>query len=57
MTHFLVEFRMHGYAKEYAKDVVYSVAKKFRVKGVTKKRVVPHISYNGIVLSHTHLNI
>jgi len=47
MTHFLVEFRMHGYAKEYAKDVVYSVAKKFRVRGVTKKRVVPHISLYG----------
>ena len=38
---------MHGYAKEYAKDVVYSVAKKFRVKGVTRKRVVPHISLYG----------
>jgi len=38
---------MHGYAKEYAKDVVYSVAKKFRVRGVTKKRVVPHISFYG----------
>jgi len=47
MTNFLVEFRMHGYAKEYAKDVVYSVAKKFSVRGVTRKRVVPHISLYG----------
>ena len=47
MTNFLIEFRMHGYAKEYAKDVVYSVAKKFRVRGVTRKRVVPHISLYG----------
>lgn len=47
MVNFLVEFRMHGYAKEYAKDVTYSVAKKFRVKGVTRKRVVPHISLYG----------
>ncbi|MCD6568227.1 MAG: 2'-5' RNA ligase family protein [Dehalococcoidia bacterium] len=38
---------MHGYAKEYARDVVYSVAKKFRVRGVTRKRVVPHISLYG----------
>ena len=38
---------MHGYAKEYAKDVAHSVAKKFRVRGITKKRVVPHISLYG----------
>ena len=44
---FLVEFRLHGYAKEYAKDIVYSVAKKFRVRGVTGKKVVPHISLYG----------
>jgi len=47
VTHFFIEFRMHGYAKEYAKDIVYSVAKKFRVRGVTRKRVVPHISLYG----------
>jgi 2'-5' RNA ligase len=47
MASFLVEFRMHGYAKEYAKDIVYSVSKKFGVKGVTRKRVFPHISLYG----------
>ena len=47
MAGFLVEFRLHGYAKEYAKDIVYSVAKKFRVRGVTRKKVVPHISLYG----------
>ena len=47
MGYFLVEFRMHGYAKEYAKEVVYSVGRKFGVKGVTRKRVVPHISLYG----------
>ena len=47
MADFLVEFRMHGYAKEYAKEVAYSVAKKFRVRGVTRKRVVPHVSLYG----------
>ncbi len=47
MDSFFIEFRMHGYAKEYAKDIVYSVAKKFRVKGTTRKRVVPHISLYG----------
>jgi len=38
---------MHGYAKEYAKDIVHSVAKRFRVRGVTRKKVVPHISLYG----------
>ncbi len=47
MAKFIVEFRMHGYAKEYAKDIVYSVAKKFRVRGITRKRVVPHITLFG----------
>jgi 2'-5' RNA ligase len=47
MANFLIEFRMHGYAKEYAKDIVYSVAKKFRVRGVTRKKIVPHISLYG----------
>jgi len=47
MANFLIEFRLHGYAKEYAKDVVYSVAKKFRVKGVAGRKVVPHISLYG----------
>jgi len=47
MAGFLVEFRMHGYSKEYAKGTVYSVAKKFSVRGVTRKKVVPHISLYG----------
>lgn len=47
MANFLVEFRMRGYAREYAKEVVCSVAKKFGVKGVTRKKVVPHISLYG----------
>ena len=47
MARFYVEFRMHGYVKEYARDVVYSVAKKYKVKGVTRKRVVPHIGLYG----------
>ena len=47
MAGFLVEFRLHGYAKDYAKRLIWSVAKKFRVGGVTRKRVVPHISLYG----------
>ena len=47
MVGFFVEFRLHGYAKAYAKRLIWSVAKEFRVKGVTRKRVVPHISLYG----------
>ncbi len=47
MKHYLIEFRFHGYAKKYSKKLCYDVAKKFKVKGVTRKRVVPHISLFG----------
>jgi 2'-5' RNA ligase len=44
---YLIEFRFHGYAKWYAKNIIYDVARKFNVKGVTKNRAVPHISLFG----------
>lgn len=47
MTNFLIQFRLHGYAKNYAKELIYAVAKKFGVKGVTRNRVVPHITLYG----------
>jgi len=47
MAGFLVEFRMHGYARSYASEIIHSVAKIFGAKGVTGKRVVPHISLYG----------
>lgn len=47
MVHYLIEFRFHGYAKKYAKQLIHEVAKKFRVKGVTRNRAVPHITLFG----------
>jgi len=47
MIHYLIEFRFHGYAKKFLKQTIYEVGKKFRVRGVTKKRVVPHITMFG----------
>ncbi|MDO9097145.1 MAG: 2'-5' RNA ligase family protein [Candidatus Methanoperedens sp.] len=44
---YLIQFRFHGYAKWYAKNLIYDVARKFNVKGVTQKRAVPHISLFG----------
>ena len=47
MANYLIEFRLHGYAKKYIKGLIYEVARKFRVRGVTRKRPVPHISLFG----------
>jgi len=47
MVHYLIEFRFHGYAKKYAKSLIHEVARKFRVRGVTRNRAVPHITLFG----------
>lgn len=47
VSHFLVEFRLHGYAKTYARELIYDVARKFKVHGVTRQGAVPHISLYG----------
>lgn len=44
---FLIEFRLHGYAKEYSRNLILDVAKNFKVRGVTKNRAVPHITLYG----------
>lgn len=47
MNNYLIEFRFHGYAKRYLKRLIHEVGRKFRVKGRTKKKVVPHITMFG----------
>lgn len=47
MTHYLIEFRFQGYAKKYLKRQIFEVARRFHVRGVTRKRPVPHISLAG----------
>ena len=47
MPHYLIEFRFHGYAKKYLKRRIFEVARRFHVRGVTRKRPVPHISLAG----------
>ena len=44
---FLIEFRLHGYARTYARELIYDVARRFKVHGVTTHRAVPHISLYG----------
>lgn len=44
---YLIEFRFRGYAKRYAKNLIYDVAREFNVKGITRKKAVPHITLYG----------
>ena len=42
-----MEFRLHGSAREFVQELIYDVADKFGVRGVTRNRVVPHVSIVG----------
>jgi 2'-5' RNA ligase/predicted nucleic acid binding AN1-type Zn finger protein len=46
-TSYLIELRFQGYAKKYLKNLIFDVSKKFKVSGVTRKHVVPHITLFG----------
>jgi calcineurin-like phosphoesterase family protein/2'-5' RNA ligase len=46
-TYYLIQFRFHGYAKKYLKDLIYEIGRKFRVRGVTRRRAVPHVTLFG----------
>ena len=47
MPQYLIEFRFQGYARKYLKKSIFDVARRFRVKGVTRRRPVPHITLVG----------
>ena len=50
MAAFFIEFRLHGYAKEYAKWVksrAHSEAKRLGIKRLKEKKEVPHITLFG----------
>ena len=47
MDTYLVEFRLSGSARKYVEDTVFDVARKFDVKGATRKRIVPHVTIIG----------
>jgi 2'-5' RNA ligase len=44
MATFYVCIRLHGYAKTHTKSLIWDVAKKFRVRGMTRRKPVPHIT-------------
>ncbi|MBM3156018.1 MAG: 2'-5' RNA ligase family protein [Chloroflexi bacterium] len=48
MAGYLIEYRFHGYAKTYSRNLMYDVAKKFRTRGVIGRgRAVPHMTLYG----------
>jgi len=47
MPHYLIEFRFHGSAKRYLRKLIFDVARRFHVTGLTRKRPVPHITLAG----------
>lgn len=47
MALYLIQFRINGYAKNYLKNLIFDVSKKFNVHGMTRKHVVPHITLFG----------
>jgi hypothetical protein len=46
-NNYLLEFRLSGTARKYVKDVALDVSREFGVKGLTRNRVVPHVSLIG----------
>lgn len=44
---YLIEVRVYGPAKQYARQITYEISRKFGVRGAVKRRVVPHITLYG----------
>lgn len=45
MAHYLIEFRLRGFAKKYSQELIKEIGKKFRVRGMKGK--VSHITLYG----------
>ena len=46
-ANYLIEFRLHGYAKRYARELSEQISHKFHVKQVVRKGRPPHITLFG----------
>jgi 2'-5' RNA ligase len=57
MAVYHIEFRIRGQAKQYAKTLVYEVGRKFGVRGMTRRHVVPHISLYGPFLTRRQRDV
>lgn len=47
LSSYLIEFRFSGYLKEQIKELIHNISKNHHVFGVTRRRVVPHITLVG----------
>lgn len=45
MAHYLIEFRLRGYAKKYSQEIIREIGRKFKVRGMKDR--VSHISLYG----------
>ena len=52
MATYLIEGRLHGFAKRYARALIWEIANKFNVRGAVKYRPVPHITLAGAFTTH-----
>jgi 2'-5' RNA ligase len=48
-ANYLLELRLSGTARKYVKEIAFDVSRKFGVKGLTRNRVVPHVSLIGAI--------
>ncbi len=44
---YLIELRLAGDTKHYLKSLIFKISSKFRVRGVTRNHVVPHVTVFG----------
>jgi 2'-5' RNA ligase len=47
MTQYTIEFRLQGYAKKHAKNLIYGATRKIGIKGVNRKKAAPHVTLFG----------
>jgi len=47
LQNYLIEGRIHGFAKRYARSLIRDIEKRFRVQGAVKYRPVPHLTLAG----------
>ena len=47
MPYYLIEFRFSGYVKKQLKELIQNISKTFHVRGLSKRRIVPHITLIG----------
>lgn len=55
MAHYLIEFRMGGFAKRYSQELIRKIARRFKVRGMEDK--VSHISLYGPFITNSERKV